>query len=368
MLVTKALVQDPRVYKEARALVEDGHDVTVVEWARHVPEQPRTEVIDGIQVVRMMNTTMMGRLGRAVLQNPFWWRMGWRCLRRMHGKKPIDAVHCHDLDTLPIGTKAKRRLGTRLVFDAHEVFAQMIRHDHPRIVSRAAQWLEDRLLQRVDAVITVNRALETFYRDRYNGPVHVVRNCPELPHAESEPEDGPFTLVYVGLLQRDRFFPDCIHVLGQMEGVRFIVAGKREGIYDEVEEAASKYSNVAFLGPVRFDEVMPITMRGHAVLCMYDPAEPHIQVATVTKMLDAMAAGRPVIITRDTYSGRFVQEHGNGVAIEYNADALREAVIQLRDDPEQVRDLGRKGRRLAEQEYNWAVQAKRLCALYDEWI
>lgn len=366
MPLTKAFAQDPRVHKEATALVGAGHEVTVLEWARHVPDQPARETIDGVDVVRETNTPLMDRLPGALFKNPLWWRLGRRRALELDDEDAFDVVHCHDLDTLPIGARLKDRRGTRLVFDAHEIFARMIAEDHPAPVAWAAQRLEDRLLPDVDLLVTVNDPCAGFYRSRVDAPVVLVMNAPEIPDEVPPWPEGPFTVVYIGLFKAERFFPDAVHVVGGMEDVRFLVAGKREGIYDEVRDAAARYDNVEFLGPLRYDEVVPTTGQGHVVHAMSDPRAPHNEIATETKMLDAMAVGRPSILSRGTYSGTFAEEHGIGTAVEFGADGLREAVARLRDDPDRAREMGGRGRALAEEEVNWPRQADRLLEAYED--
>ena len=48
----------------------------------------------------------------------------WRYLRQ-EGLRP-DVIHCNDLDTLLVGVLAKRKLGSTLVYDAHEFFPLQI--------------------------------------------------------------------------------------------------------------------------------------------------------------------------------------------------------------------------------------------------
>jgi hypothetical protein len=64
------------------------------------------------------------RTGRALASRLplFWWR-AWHELRRA---RP-DVVHAHDLDTLPVGYAYSRLSGARLIYDAHEYYAGMVR-------------------------------------------------------------------------------------------------------------------------------------------------------------------------------------------------------------------------------------------------
>lgn len=365
MLLSKTFRHDPRVYKEARALLADGHAVTVLEWARHDPDQPATETVDGVRVVRFRNTPAMARLPSDLFRNPLWWRHAARLGAALHEESPVDVVHCHDLDTLAAGVRLKRRLGIRLVFDAHEIFRKMVEGNVPWPVPQAASFLEHRLLRHVDLVVTASERFGAHYAERTKAPVVVVWNCfGDPPEAYVPPEEGPFTVGYIGTLSRDRLFPGLVDALGGLDGVRFVVGGKREGVYAETEAAAARHDNVTFLGPVPFDEVLPHTRAAHVVVSMLDPANPQYRIQVPNKLFDAMTTGRPLVATEGTETGRFVLEHDVGVTCGYDPQAVRAAVAALRDDPARCRAMGERGQTLARRTFHWSAQAERLTEAY----
>ncbi|MDH7517806.1 MAG: hypothetical protein QHH19_05625, partial [Candidatus Thermoplasmatota archaeon] len=58
MILSKEFTVDPRVYKEARSLIEAGHQVTVLMWDRKGGYE-KESVIDEIKVIRLHNTSFM---------------------------------------------------------------------------------------------------------------------------------------------------------------------------------------------------------------------------------------------------------------------------------------------------------------------
>ena len=54
MLLSKLFMTDPRVYKEATALVEAGHQVTIISWDRR-KEYNAEMVVDRIKVFHFHN-------------------------------------------------------------------------------------------------------------------------------------------------------------------------------------------------------------------------------------------------------------------------------------------------------------------------
>ena len=95
MLVTNEYRPDPRVHKEARALIDGGHEVTVAAWDRQRARPPR-EVVEGVRLHRVRTGRVGGQLA-LVLNYPLFLL---RCLAAAREVRP-EIVHAHDLDTLP---------------------------------------------------------------------------------------------------------------------------------------------------------------------------------------------------------------------------------------------------------------------------
>lgn len=355
MIVSNDVSRDARVQREGRSLVRAGHEVEVIGWDRRGTESKR-DTIGGVKITRMRNTRLMRVAPSDMFRNPLWWRMAYR-----EGvKHEFDIVHCHDLDTLQSGVKLKKRKGTPLIFDAHEIFAYMIEEDVSKIVRNYAERMEKSLLRDVDHMITVNAALQDYYRERFDGDVSVVMNCPEEILAEYEPPTCEmFTILYIGTLHKSRFVSELVDVVGSMDDVQLKIGGEAE-LYDEVERKSQQYDNVSFLGTVPYKAVMPLTKESHAIFCMFDPENRINQVGTPNKVFEAMAMGKPSIVTKGILSGDIVEKEECGLAVEYDEESLRDAIEKLRDDTSLFEQLGRNGLEAAKRVYNWAHQEKSL--------
>ena len=365
MLLSKAYIRDPRVAKEATSLVSAGNEVTVLEWSRHENDSLPTEIIDDIKIIRLRNTKFMNLMRTALFQNPLWWSIATKKALELHSETPFDIVHAHDLDTLSIGVRFKKSTGAKLVYDAHEIFSYMISDDYRFILPRMAQFLEDRWIKNIDGLIVASENYISFYSDRTNVPVAQVLNCPKKPDKDYSSKDSkPFIVSYIGVLHKVRLFPDAVHALGNLDGIRFEIAAKKEGCYDVVESASSKYGNVEFLGPIPYHEVMSRTSKANAILCMFNPESLLHKVCSPNKLYDSMAAGIPGIFSNKTHCGNFATEHEVGVSVDFSPDILRETIISLKENSSLCDKLGRNGHKLAIETYNWEKQAENLINLY----
>ncbi len=82
-------------------------------------------------------------------------------------------------------------------------------------------------------------------------------------------------------------------------------------------------------------------------------------------VLEAMAAGVPVVATRVSGIPEAVQDGVNGILVEPgDANALADALQQVLDAPDRRLSMGRAGRARAEEEFDLTVSARRLTAAF----
>ena len=368
MILSKDFLTDPRVNNEATSLVASGHKVTVIMWDRHNIFESES-IVNEIKVLRIQTKGFMRWLPSDIIRNPFWWWKAYKKGLYIYKKNfRFDVVHCHDLDTLQAGVLLKKKLGCKLVYDAHEIFGYMIENNVPNFVVKYSFKMEKKLVKNIDYLITVNEPLEKYFKEITNKPITIVMNCKELIIKEYQPpENNIFIICYIGVLNKMRMFPELVDIVGKIKDIKFIIAGKKEDLYDEVEERCKKYDNVEFLGTIPSDEVVKKTLECNAIICMFDPEIRINQIGLPNKIFDAMATGRPVIVTKNMYySDEFVEKEKCGLSASYNGEDICNAIIKLRDNLELCEELGRNGLKAAKIKYNWDKQKVKLLGVYEE--
>lgn len=360
-IVSNDVLHDTRVLKEARALQAAGHEVVAIGWDRS-GRLPAYEEWRGVPIHRIQTRGLLRLLAKDVFRNPLWWSRAYRLARKL----AFDVVHCHDLDTLSTGVRLKRATGKPLVYDSHEVFPYMIEEDLPKVVVNAAFRMERRLAPQADHTIAVNDAVKSYLDEVSGRPAVVVRNCSELlVDAYQPPPASPFTMVYVGTLHSSRFLVPAVEVVSEISNVRLVLAGSKQ-LASVLQSLCAQHPNTQFLGLVPNDRVLPMTLEAHAVLCMFDPSHRINQVGLPNKVFEAMATGRPVIVTAGLSMAKLVEQEECGLAVPYTKAGLRNALERLRDDPALAERLGRNGLAAAQREYNWAAEQRKLATLYQQ--
>lgn len=370
MFVSNPFTNDPRVYSEAKSLVEAGYEVTVIARDRDKQNLSR-RIWDGIVVVRL-RTRPLPKYGFAsLLWNGFnlllWQWQAYRQALALNKQTAFGIIHCHDLDTLAIGVMLKRKLGSPLVYDAHEIYGYVMTRTFPRWLANIFLWLEKRLITKVDRIITVVEPLERYFGGITDKPISVIMNCKPLQSLEYQPPDSErnFTLLYIGSLHQGRAVPMLIQAVRDLPSVCCLIGGiGAPGYVQALREECSRTSNITFLGKVPFDQVIPMTMKADCVFLMINPEDLNNRIGLGNKQFEAMVCGRPIICTKGTYSGELTEQEEVGLAVEYTKEALKQAIVKLRDNP-QLRDrLGRNALKAAITKYNWQREREKLLELY----
>ncbi len=372
MFVSNAFTNDPRVYSEATSLIQGGYEVTVIASRDWQKQNPLRENLGGIEVVRVA-TPLSPRHG---FGGPLWdgfclilWQ--WRAYRRaltLNAESRFDVIHCHDLDTLGIGTKLKQKLCLPLIYDAHEIYGYMMTRHFPRWIASKFLWLEKRLVRKVNWIINVAEPQRRYFDSITDKPISLIMNCKPLQSLEYQPPDNEacFIILYIGSLHQGRAIHMLVDAVRELPGVRCIIGGI--GTPENVralEEKCDTVPNVDFIGRVPFDEVIPMTKRADAVFLMVNPQDLNNRMGLGNKQFEAMVCGRPIICTRGTYSGEMTEQEEVGLTVEYNKEALKQGLIKLRDNTELREGLGRNALQAAIREYNWQRQEEKLLDLYE---
>jgi len=366
MILSNPFTHDPRVHNEAKSLIKAGHEVTILAWDKK-RKNPSKEVKEGIQIVRSYNTKFMDLLPYDIFRLHFWWNKGYKDVLKLCEKKSFDVIHCHNLDTLPIGLKLKKKLGVKLVYDAHEIWGYMVAKDLPGWWVNYYLRKERNIIKYADKIITVNDPLNNYLSKITNKSIAIVMNCKSLQNTKYEPPSNKkFTLLYIGVLSKSRFLLELVEVVKKLSDVHLIIGGiGKQGYTESLKNKCSESENIDFIGVVSTDEVIPMTKKADVVVCILDPNNKNNQAGLPNKVFEAAVCGRPLIVTKDLYYEKIVVEKGKfGIAVEYTKEALKNAILKLKDDRLLCEELGKNALKAAVSEYNWIKQEEKLIEVY----
>jgi glycogen synthase len=274
----------------------------------------------------------------------------------------FDVVHANDFATLPAAWLTARANDARLVYDAHELYAQE-EASMPAVYRAFVVALEGLLARRAHTVVTVSEPLarELAQELRLRRRPLVVLNAPPREEAgEPQPSDGPLRAVYQGAVAPGRPLEDLWAAAAAAEGVELTVrvaGADPEALRREVALRGLE-GRVRVAEPVPPDRLVA-ALAGHDVGVIFNrPRSGHYQVALPNRLFEYMMAGLAVVAPGLAALAEIVE--GEGVGVTYapgSPAALGAALAELASDRERVAALGRRARERALERYNAEVES-----------
>ncbi len=353
MLAHSYYEEDPRVRREAEALVAGGRPVDV--YALRHPGEARTAEVAGVRVIRLDVQRHQGAgLPRYLAEyGAFLTRAGW-ALSRAQRRRRYALVQVHSLpDYLAFAALPLRLAGVPLVLDLHEAMPEFFHIRFPRASSRLAHTLlraqERASIGIASAVLTVNDSLA----DRLvalgtpRSKVTVVLNSPSLQRfdpakvpARPFMADGRLRLVYAGALSPIYELDVALEALATIARERpeldptIELYGRDFGEVD-LPSAARELGiagRVSFHGRIPIEE-MPAAIAAADVGIAPTRRSGFTDFSLSTKLFEYAAMGKPVVasalpMVERTFAPDTIRTYRPGVPSD-----LAAAVLVLVDDP-----------------------------------
>lgn len=291
----------------------------------------------------------------------------WRAYRLVRSDPP-DALHAHDLNTLPVAAALARRLRLPLTYDAHELYPEI-----STLSQREAatwRWLERRLVRRADHTLTVCDSIAAEIERRYGvARPTVLFNCPPARGETNgaAPDGGQPLVLYQGGFAPHRGLATLVRSAHTLERGKIVLMGwgrledeLRDLIVDEELEG-----RVQIVGPVPAEQVVARAAEATIGVIPYEPVGLNNTYTTPNKLFDYMAAGLPIAASRLPELIRFVEEGEIGLTFTPGDPAALGATLnQMLADPERYERMRERAREAASR-YTWEQESTKLLALYD---
>jgi glycosyltransferase involved in cell wall biosynthesis len=140
-------------------------------------------------------------------------------------------------------------------------------------------------------------------------------------------------------------------------------------IYErELRKITEKAANIEMhLQAVPYEEIMRQSINADLLFALYDPSIPNNKYASPNKLFEAMMCGKPIIVSEGTSMAKIVEKYASGLVVPCDdIDAIKEAVLRLKNDPRLRQMLGKNGKEAFDSFYNWNIMEKRLLDVYDK--
>lgn len=392
VLSDKDFPPDVRVEKEARALLDAGHQVVIL--AENSGGHPVEDVWYKGLVRRVPKiqgwSKRINRLRYAItFQERHWYSAIASLVRDFH----LEALHVHDLPMLGTSLAVGKEYSIPVISDLHENypaaikyyfhagrFSETIKH---KIFYDARRWnyYETSSVSKADHVlVVVEEAKERLVNKGIcTESITVIENTEDIDNFNGYPIDevllnrfrNDFVVSYIGGFGGEHRGLDTAiaampEILQSIPNALLLLVGNGT-IKPRLEQMTAELSlgdRVCFIDWQPFEKV-PTFIELSAVCLVPHQSNPHTEATSPHKLFQYMLLKKPVIVSSCKPLKRVIEETKAGLVFEAgNRSDLAKEVIRLKDE-ELRRELGVNGQQAVYKKYNWSRTSQDLLAVYE---
>jgi len=372
---------DRRVWQEACALRDAGHEVTVICPQMRGYTQAE-ENLEGIQIYRHWISGEAKSLTGFISEyaSALWGE--FCCALKAWKRGGFDVIHlCNPPDLLfLVALPFKLCAGVKVIFDVHDLWPEMFEAKFGKrgLMYWAVRIAERCTLSLADVVIATNQSVLRAVKQRGKLPddrAFVVRTAPNRMNTAVEHDvslrAGKKHLVgYIGVMGNadgvDYLVRAAAHVVQtrKRDDVQFLLmgSGPEHAELLSLRDQLGLQDHISMPGRVS-DEFLCRALRSIDLGVACDPINAYNDHCTMNKVLEYMAFAKPMVMF-GTVEGRYSAGDSAVYVMENSAEQLGDAILALLDDESRRQQLGAAGHARLTRELNWERSVEQLCAAY----
>jgi glycosyltransferase involved in cell wall biosynthesis len=344
---------DTRIFvKEARTLVRAGYAVSII-----LPHD-KDEEKEGVKILA---TAPIRHGFHKLFLSP------WNILRKALAQPRRSIFVIHDSDIVYMGILLKL-LGRKVVYDAHEDTPLQINYQHwiPKPLRKPYGWMYF-IIEKVcgwmfDAIIVAEPIIARYFPKK---KTYLVRNFPSATSFREHP-GMPYAsrkswMTYVGALTEPRGLYEMLEgarAAAAATSFEFVLGGKFSPPHLEAD--VLKRYKVNFLGWVSYGGLVDLLFESKVGIIIPHP-NPRYVTNYPVKLFEFMAAGLPVIASKEGEAAKFVQECNGGILVNpLHPQEVCDAIVWLFAHPDEAQAMGARGQKLIFERYNWEKEQETL--------
>jgi glycosyltransferase involved in cell wall biosynthesis len=358
---------DNRINKEIDTLIKAGYEVHYVapvdenELKKYVERHPQVHVIP-IQRYKNKHERM---------------RKGVREAYRAALSINADIYHFHDPELIRAGIWLKLH-GKKVIYDVHEnYFANILLK---KWISKPLRWIysfsylimEKISLFLFDGIIVV---VPDMARRFNKNKTIVLPNYPVLDFfvdlKKTTNDSNGFLFGYLGGISSVRNFNfllkafEISHRISK--NVKMLLVGPIED--QELKENISKMQNkypdsFSYISRKPYKEALQIMKNCDAGIIVLKPL-PNVLNSSPNKLFEYMALGLPIVASDFPAWHKVLDEAKCTVYVDpLNVNDIAEKMVFLANNPEKAKQMGKRGKKIAFEKYNWEKVEGKLVTLY----
>lgn len=358
MILTNRFDPDVRVYKEAKYLVENGHEVEILCWDRENEYLEKSiENIEGIMVKRFFPYSKYGSGIKQVV--PF-----TRFILEVNkylSNVEYDFLHCHDLDGVFTGYFVRRK-NIPLVFDMHEYYEMQKSNKIIRIIVKIiVRFFQKKAYK----IIYVNEYQIMSLRNTVKTKCIYLPNYPDKSNFQNPRKtvSEKLRISYIGIVGQFKQLKNLMDASRGISEVSISIHGN--GIaFERLKAIEDEYDNVTITGKYRFDESEKLYNDTDLHYVVYSMNNVQNKLSEPVKFYESIATKTPMIVNEGSKIGKFVQENRIGYTIDGDKiEDIRELILFIQKNSEELKRFEKNLENIKDK-YIWQNVVTNLSQIY----
>jgi glycosyltransferase involved in cell wall biosynthesis len=396
MVTTSQPSGNPRLVKEADALVAVGHDVHIVAafqstWAHEFDRSladSRGWTLEILDWRRAVNPALFWRSRirhfaartsagipglRRLAQDAAISRVG-PDLKPLVLKRRADLFIAHNLGALPVALSAGRRNDVPVGFDAEDFHSGQLSQSRDGVQHNTTVAAERRLLPLCTYVTAASPLIADSYRElcHIDAPTCILNVFPlrDRPPAfrPSDPDERLRLHWFSQTIGPDRGLEQVVIALGRMNrpDVELHLRGRwhpgyEETLRDLAQRSGLQMDRLFAHAPAHPDELVRLSADYDIGLALEPAVSRNNDIALSNKIFTYLLAGNAIIATSTRAQAGIAPSLGRSIALcePVSADGLSAALRPWLDDRGSLRAAREEAWQLGEHRYNWDVESRR---------
>jgi glycosyltransferase involved in cell wall biosynthesis len=382
MLAHSAYTSDPRIRREAEALVGQGCEVHVIALSekRNGVREARNGNLNGVHIHRLPVSQRRGGFLRYVYEYSMVGFLGALKLAWLHSRRALNVVHVHNMpDILIMAGLLPRLLGSKLVLDVHDPAPELYMswgHGPRDMVVRLLALQEKFSCWLADTVISVNDTMRDNLRSKGvpDDKIFIVHNFPDqqyfpladMPASWPKKADS-LVLLYCGTITEHYDLGLAVRAMAKLKGqvpltLRIMGRGNRLAEVLELATALGVRDSIELVPPVPVDKVAAEMSKADVgISCHREGIFGDLYFST--KIVEYLTQGLCVLSPRTITVKRYLPEDTLFYFTPGDADALAEAISFAWRNPTEVLKRLARAREILPQ-LSWNAERSKFIDFY----
>lgn len=362
--------RDPRVKREAEALVDAGYDVVFL--ASRQPNEPDRETIAGVDIIKVprLNDRRTSTMAYILDYLIFFFALFLHLLIR---PRRYRLIHINNMpDFLVFATCLPRLLGVPVIHDIHDLMPELFAE---KFAAGSDHWLvrllraQERWAGRIaSAVVTVEGRLKGILAARGipEQKIRVLMNLPDerifspLPRPQKESQSDLYVLVYHGTLAHRLGLDIALRAVAEIGDripaleFRIIGAGEERGPLLKLRDELGIQDRVTFSDGYVPVETIPRLLADADVGLVPLRLSDGTDIMLPTKLLEYVSLGIPCVVPATGTICRYFDETMVRFFDAEDHESLADALVDLYERPEIRHDLAEQATERFGRAHRWS--------------